>query len=159
RANLEVIGTRLAAEYPATNRDRALAERRTSDVHVHPAADPQILPIAGGLMVVVALVLIIACLNVASMLLARASGRQREIGVRLAIGAGRGRLIRQLLTETLVLALLGAVAGVVLAWWITSAVAAVSLPSPIPFAFNVRIDGRVLAFTLVTTLLAALAAG
>jgi macrolide transport system ATP-binding/permease protein len=159
RANVQLLASRLASEYPATNKDRVFSVRRTSDVHFHPAADAQILPIAGGLMVVVALVLIIACLNVASMLLARASSRQREIGVRLAIGAGRGRLIRQLVTETLVLAMLGAAAGTLLAWWMTSVVGAISLPSPIPFAFNLRIDSRVLGFTLAATVLAALAAG
>jgi predicted permease len=117
------------------------------------------MPIAGGLMVVVALVLLIACLNVASMLLARASGRQREIGIRLAIGAGRGRLIRQLVTETLVLSALGAIAATLLAWWVTRLASAISLPSLIPFAFNLRIDSRVLLFTLVTTVVAAMVAG
>ena len=159
RANLALIAARLASEFPATNKDRQVSVRPTRDVHFHPAADPQIMPIAGGLMVVVALVLLIACLNVASMLLARASGRQREIGVRLAIGAGRGRLIRQLVTETLVLSLLGAVAATLLAWWLTELVSAVNLPSPIPFAFNVRIDVRVLVFTLATTVAAALDCG
>ena len=159
RANLAVIAARLSSEFLTTNKDRQVTVRLTRDVHFHPAADPQILPIAGGLMIVVALVLLIACLNVASMLLARASSRQREIGVRIAIGAGRGRLIRQLVTETLVLSSFGAVAAVLLAWWLTQLVSAVNLPSPIPFAFNLRMDGRVLFFTLVTTVAAALVAG
>ncbi|HEY7292365.1 MAG TPA: ABC transporter permease [Vicinamibacterales bacterium] len=159
RANLALIGTRLAEQYPATNKDRDVSVRRTSDVHFHPAADPLILPIAKLLMVVVALVLLVACLNVASMLLARASARQREIGVRLAIGASRGRLIRQLVTETVVLSLLGAVAAVILASWLTSIVGSINLPTPIPLAFNVRIDVRVLVFTLAATVVAAVAAG
>ncbi|HEY7286685.1 MAG TPA: ABC transporter permease [Vicinamibacterales bacterium] len=159
RANLAIIATRLTSEYPTTNKDREVSVRPTRDVHFHPAADPQIMPIAGGLMVVVALVLLIACLNVASMLLARASGRQREIGIRLAIGAGRGRLIRQLVTETLVLSALGAIAATLLAWWVTKLASAISLPSLIPFAFNLRIDSRVLLFTLVTTVVAAMVAG
>lgn len=159
RASLALIGAQLAAENPVTNKDRHVTARRTSDVHFHPAADSQLVPVAAGVMVVVALVLLIACLNVASMLLARASARQREIGVRLALGAGRGRLVRQLVTETLVLALLGGAAGTVLAWWITSVVAAINLPSPIPFHFDLHVDARVLGFTLVTSLVAALVAG
>jgi predicted permease len=159
RANLALVGTRLAARYPETNKDRQVSVRPTSEVHFHPAADPQILPIARGLMVVVGLVLLVACLNVASMLLARASGRQREIGVRLAIGAGRGRLIRQLITETAVLSLLGAGAAVLLAWWITSLVGVINLPSPIPFSFDLRIDRRVLFFTLAVTCATVFVAG
>ena len=159
RANLTVLASRLAADNPATNRERRIAVKPTSDVHFHPSLDPVVVPIAAALMVVVGLVLLIACANVASMLLARASSRHKEIGIRLAIGASRGRLMRQLVTEAVVLSLLGAAAGTLLAWWITSAVASLSLPLPIPLAFDLRIDGRVLGFTLGATFLAALLAG
>ena len=159
RANFNVLAARLAADNPATNRERRISVKPTSDVHFHPSLDPVVVPIAAGLMAVVGLVLLIACANVASMLLARASSRHKEIGIRLAIGASRGRLLRQLVTEAVVLSLLGAAAGTLLAWWITSVVASLSLPLPIPLAFDLRIDGRVLAFTLAATFLAALLAG
>jgi putative ABC transport system permease protein len=159
RANLSLVMSRLVAAYPATNKARGITVRATSDVHFHPAFDSQIMPIAQGLMVVVALVLVVACLNVASMLLARASSRHREIGVRLAIGASRARLVRQLVTESLVLSIVGAGVGVLLAWWITGLVASLNLPIALPLAFNLRIDARVLAFTLVATIASGLLAG
>lgn len=159
RSNLSVVMSRLAAAYPATNRNRRIEVRSTSDVHFHPAADPVLVPIAGGLMVVVGLVLLIACANVASMLLARASGRQREIGIRLAIGASRGRLVRQLITEATVMSLLGAVIGTLFALWATRAAASLSLPLPIPLAFDLRIDVRVLLFTLGAAVMAGVLAG
>ncbi|OLC81490.1 MAG: hypothetical protein AUH72_09290 [Acidobacteria bacterium 13_1_40CM_4_65_8] len=159
RANLELLVSRLGDTYPATNKGRHVLLKATSDVHFHPAADPTVVPIAAGLMFVVGLVLLIACANVASMLLARASGRQKEIGVRLALGASRGRLVRQLVTESIVMACLGAAAGTLLAWWATSALAAIQLPLTVPLTFDLRIDGRVLLFTLVATLFAGLIAG
>jgi putative ABC transport system permease protein len=158
-ANVSVLMARLEASNPQTNQGRQALVKPTSDVHFHPAADSTILPIAAGLMVVVGLVLLIACANVASMLLARASGRQREIGIRLAVGATRGRLVRQLVTEAFVMSTLGAVAGVLLAWWCTSIVASITLPLPFPLALNLHIDARVLAFTVIATCAAALLAG
>src|SRR5262249_36622572 len=153
-ANLELIMQRLAAAYPATNKDRHVSVMPTSSVHVHPTADRVLLPIATGLMIVVGLVLLVACANVASMLLARASGRQREIGIRPGIGAARGRLVRQMLPESAVLAALGAAGGVALAWALARAAAAMQLPIPIPIAFSLGIDRRVLAFTMIVAVVA-----
>ena len=158
-ANVEVIMQRLAAAYPATNKNRHMSAKATTDIHFHPAADQTLVPIAAGVMAVVGLVLLIACANVASMLLARASSRRREIGIRLAIGASRGRLVRQLMTESLVMSLLGAIAGTLLAVWATRALQSIHLPLPIPLAFDLRIDLRVLSFTLAVTIVAGLLAG
>jgi predicted permease len=156
-ANLQVIMSRLAAEHPKTNEKRPMAV--ASNVRVHPMADAAMRPIAGALMMGVGLVLLVACANVANMLLARASGRQKEIGIRLAIGASRGRLMRQLLTESLVLALLGATAGISLAVMLLKFVEAIPLPVPVPLALTLQIDTRVLFFTSAVAALAGLLAG
>jgi len=109
----------------------------------------------GALMVVVGLVLMIACINVAGMLLSRGALRQREIAVRLAIGAGRARLVRQLLTESLLLFVAGGGLGVLAAWWGTALLSALNAPTPPPFAFNFDfgLDLRVLGFALALTFL------
>jgi predicted permease len=159
RANLEIVWSQLVAAHPQTNKDRALTVVPTSDVRIHPEVDRALLPAGIGLMVAFGLVLAIACANVASMLLARAASRQREISIRLALGAGRGRLIRQLLTESVLLSALGAAGGLLVATWLTRLATNLDLPIPIPVAFDIRIDGRVLAFTIGVSLLAGLAAG
>ena len=158
-ANLRLIGQRLQTAHVQTNRKFDVSTLPTNDVHIHPVADRALRPVAAGLMFVVGLVLVIACANVASMLLARASGRQKEIGIRLAIGASRARLVQQLLSESVVLAVLGATAGVALAWTLARLAMSISLPIPVPLSFALRIDARVLAFTAVVATVAALVAG
>ncbi|MBI3401173.1 MAG: ABC transporter permease [Acidobacteria bacterium] len=158
-ANLRLIGQQLKTAYIQTNKDRDVATLPTKGVHIHPVADRTLLPIALGLMVVVGLVLLIACANVASMLLARASGRQKEIGIRLAIGASRRRLVQQLLSESFVMAALGALAGTALAWTLTRFVTTMSLPIPLPVTIALHLDARVLIFTAGMTMIAALVAG
>ncbi len=101
------------------------------------------------LMVVVGLVLLIACANVANLMLARAASRRKEIGIRLSIGASRWRLIRQLLTESVFLALGGAAAGFVLAWMAATALSKFQLPISFPIAFDFTPDWRVLLYTVV----------
>jgi predicted permease len=113
------------------------------------------------LMGVAALVLLIACTNLASLLLARASDRRKEIAIRLAMGAGKWRLVRQLLSENLLLSLAGAAAGLLMASWLVDVLAAWRPPIDAPLNLDLAIDLRVLAFTaavgLLTTLLFGLA--
>jgi len=109
------------------------------------------------LMIVVALVLVTACANVASLLLARATARRKEIITRLAIGAGRARLIRQLLTESLLLATAGGVAGLALAMWGKSALLELLPASPAPLV--IQLDARILGFNAAATLLTAILFG
>jgi predicted permease len=111
------------------------------------------------LFAIAALVLLTACLNLAGLLVARASDRRREIAMRLALGAGRGRILRQLLTESLVLAVMGGISGLLLAVWLTRAIAAMPLPVDISVNANFNMDGRVLAFAAGISLLASLLFG
>jgi len=104
------------------------------------------------LVALVGIILLVTCANVAGMLLARATAREREIAVRLALGSGRARLVRLLLVEALVLFAAGGAAGVVLAVWSTRLLAAIPLPAPVPFALSFPADARVLALGLVLAL-------
>ena len=156
-ANAGLIMGQLQQTYPKTNEHRDAAI--VAGVHIHPDADRALRPIAIGLMGALSLVLLVACANVANMLLARASGRQKEIGIRLAIGASRGRLIRQLLTESLTLAMLGAIAGVTIAGAAVRLISAIPLPVPIDLSLDLHIDPRALVFTFTVATIAGIVAG
>jgi predicted permease len=158
-ADMAVVGKRLQTTYEQSNKRFDVSTLPSQDVHIHPVADRALRPVGLGLMFVVGLVLLIACANVANMLLARASGRQKEIGIRLAIGASRARLVQQLVSESVVLAALGAAGGIAIAWMLTRLAVSISLPIPIPLSFALNIDSRVLLFTAAVTMFAAVIAG
>jgi predicted permease len=111
------------------------------------------------LMVVAGLVLLIACVNLASLLLARAADRRKETAIRLALGASRGQLLRQLLTESLMLSIVGGAAGILLAWWLNDLVNVWRPPVDVPVVPHVVMDTRVLLFTALISLFSALLFG
>ena len=159
-ANVALIGSQLEADHPVTNKDRKMAAVPTEEVRLLVPQAGGVLSLgAAGLMGIVGLVLMIACANVAGMLLARASARRREISVRLAIGASRARLIQQLLAEGLTLGVLGAVAASGLAWALVQGMQTMPLPLPVDIAFDLRIDARVLSFSLLIAIGTGLLAG
>ena len=150
RAALNVIYTRIIAEHEKGSKRRPVALHRVGWM---PMFEDDLKLLLKALSVVVGLLLLIACSNVANLLLARAASRRQEIEVRLALGAGRARLVRQLLTESILLSSAGAAFGLLLSLPGTAALARLQPPLTIPMRFDFSPDLRVLAFT---TLLAVL---
>jgi predicted permease len=162
---LNTAGERLAAEFPATDRDRSFVVAGVPRLGVssrpQPQEESQIIVVAGLLTLMAGLVLVVACLNLANLLLARAAARRREIAIRQALGGGRARIIQQLLVEGFSLSVLGAAAGLVSAWWATRALGA-WLSSVLPLGIQLVVEpsprmlAAALAFAVFSTLLFAL---
>ncbi len=153
QADMDRVMENLAATYPDANKGNGaklipLKERMVGDI------GPTLWMLFGA----VGFVLLIACVNVSNLLLARSTGRRREFAIRAALGAGQWRLLRQLLTESILLSLAGGGLGVLLAGWGTRAALGV-LPTALPRSEEVGLDGRVLLFTLAVSLLTGIVAG
>ena len=147
QAEMVTIAGRLAEQFPETNQNVS-----ATIVSLHEQTVASLRPAVLLLLVAVGFVLLIACANVANLMLARGVTRRKELAIRAALGAGRGRVIRQLLTETSLLAVAGGALGVLLAFWLVQWLVAIG-PQGTPRLDEISIDTRVLGFTIGTTLL------
>jgi predicted permease len=147
---LRTITLQLAKEYPQENEGRGV--RLLTPGLFIPDIRNSVISFSGVLMGVVALVLLLACVNMANLLLARATERRRELAIRLAVGASRARIVRQLVTESVLLSFAGGLGGLLLAAWINDLVASVKLPTDIALIFDLHLDWRVLTFALAVSL-------
>ncbi len=159
RASLSVVAAQLAREYPITNKGfgmNALPERLA-----RPEPDSaRTNPIGAAVfLALVAMVLLITCVNVANLVLVRASTRFKEMAIRASLGAGRARIFRQLLTESLLLSLIGGIAGAMLGAWFTHLIGLIRIPADITLHLNLNFDWRVFAYTGVVAMVSGLAVG
>src|SRR5438105_9933351 len=147
---LSAITHQLGKEYPHQNEGRGV--RLLAPGLFIPDIRNSVISFSSVLMGVVGLVLLLACVNLANLLLARATERRKELAIRLAVGASRTRIVRQLVTESVLLSLAGGLCGLLLAAWINSLVASIKLPTDIALVFDLQLDWRVLAFAIAVSL-------
>ena len=159
RAKLSVVAQRIAEQHPDTDKGITFGAYPEKSSRPDPDPDNQIAGVAMAFAVLAGLVLLVACFNIANVLLVRATVRQREMGIRAALGAGRGRLVRQHLTESLLLAVLGGGAGLVLGTWAAGFLSSLPLGTDLPITFDFQPDGRVYFFAMAAVLVTGLVVG
>ncbi|HEX8984705.1 MAG TPA: ABC transporter permease [Bryobacteraceae bacterium] len=161
QSEAEVIARRLERQYPAT--DKGISVSILPEPWARPAPVRSLVaaaPFVAALFLLLgAFVLVLACMNIGNILLVRAAAREREMAVRAALGSGRPRLIRQVLAESLLLALIGGAAGVILGAWASDAAGAVRIMGNWPAVLDLSFDWRVFSYALAATLLAGIGAG
>ena len=151
---------RLAQEFPESHKDMSLLVIPELNARPEPGLGAFMSKAVWIFMSLAGLVLLIACANVANLILARANGRRKELAMRFALGASRGRMIRQLLTEGVLLALCGGIAGLVFARWAAMALMSIRIPTDLPLhLFDLRVDWRVFAFSFLVALITGIVAG
>jgi predicted permease len=153
RATLGVIAKRIAEQHPEADKGMTVEIFPERLARPEPDPDNTIPNVSLAFIVLAALVLLVACFNIANVLLVRATVRQREMAIRAAIGAGRARLVRQHLTESLVLAIVGGAAGLMMGWWASGFLSSLPLGTDLPITFNFQPDIRVYLFTLAAVVL------
>ena len=154
RAEMDVLSQQIEKDYPGTFPEMTMGVYTLTDSPL--GIIGALFSVVTILMALVGVLLLIACGTVANLLLARAAERRREIAVRMALGAGRGRLLRQMLTESALLGLVAGALGLVVGAWSSQAIQRLMPFGDMPIAFNLKVDGYVLSFTLGTSLLTAL---
>jgi predicted permease len=147
QAAVSLVAARLAEAFPESNGGHSMTALRADSVRVHPKVDAWLVPMAMAALVVPGLVLLIACTNLAGLMLARATDRGKEIAVRLALGASRRQIVLYLLGESILLSLAGGALGVLLATGLVGMIATMTPPVIISLSLDVGVDYRVLAFT------------
>jgi putative ABC transport system permease protein len=159
RSSLQVVGAQLAREYPNTNKSivpevvpEHLARPEPDAARTNPIA-------ATAFLAMVALILLITCVNVANLVLVRASTRFKEMAIRASLGAGRLRIFRQLLTESLLLSLLGGLTGAVLGWWFTHLLGSIHFPVSLTIHVNMDFDWRVFGYIGLIVIVSGVAVG
>jgi putative ABC transport system permease protein len=162
QSSVDVIARRLEEQYPASDKGiaaRVIPEMLARPIPLHFLED--LIPVIRGfLLMLAALVLLLACMNVGNILLVRATVRQREMAIRAALGSGRARLIRQMLTESILLALLGGAAGILLGKWASAAFArSLDLGTDLPILVDFSFDWRVFTYAAMAALLSGILIG
>jgi predicted permease len=159
QTSLNVIAERLAKQYPATDKNVSVRVYREQLARPQPLGNNIVAVMAGFFLLLAALVLLLACMNVANVLLARATVRRREMGLRAALGAGRGRLIRQMLTETTLLGLLGGAGGILVGNWLNPGDVSKLIDANLPIRLDLSFDWHVFAYAFGAAFLSGIVIG